>query len=73
MDIPILYLFTHKGQECDPIFSQMGLEVGIYKRKQESKKERKHILDQESKIQQTNDYDQEKEEGNGKRKLELYI
>ena len=45
--------------------------MGIYKRKQGSKKERKEAFDQEKR---KNDKDQEKKkEGNGKCKLELNI
>ena len=46
-------------------------EMIIYKRKRGSKKERKHALDQV--IFKKNDNEQEKKEGNGKRKLELHI
>ena len=50
----------------------MSPEVGIYKREISRKKERKHALDQENKIQEKTTTS-EKKEGNGKRKLELNL
>ena len=48
----LIYVFPYIFSYPPPLLLQIRPQVKIYKRKQESKKERKHALDQESKIRE---------------------